>query len=170
MLPMKIELTNLVGLGFPARISKAPPPLVAVLALPTNAQFMNNELSSCNQTAPRGEELPAIVFAYRKNNLDSKGHIGLIRSYKNEDLKLTGNLQENKIALSFVEIETEEIINLKPLPCNPQQIEIFLKNKYNRISILWGLVHPENGKDLIIPTPDDGSPPSQLIIKGFELL
>lgn len=120
--------------------------------------------------SPRGEELPAIVFAYRKNNLDSKGHIGLIRNYKNEDLKLKGTLQENKIALSFVEIETEETINLKPLPCNPQQIENFLKNKYNRISILWGLVHPKNGKDLIIPTPDDGSPPSQLIIKGFELL
>lgn len=120
--------------------------------------------------SPRGEELPAIVFAYRKSNLDSKGHIGLIRSYKNEDLKLTGTLQENKIALSFVEIETEEVINLKPLICNSPEIETFLKNKYNRISILWGLVHPVNGKDLIIPTPDDGSPPSQLIIKGFELV
>lgn len=119
---------------------------------------------------PVGKELPAIVFAYLKNNLDSKGHIGLIRSYKNEDLKLIGTLKENMLTLSFVEIETEEIINLKPLPCNPRQIENFLKNKYNRISILWGLVHPENGKDLIIPIPDDGGPPSQIIIKGFELV
>jgi hypothetical protein len=114
--------------------------------------------------------LPAIVFAYKKNNLDSKGHIGLIRSYKNEDLKLVGTLKENMLTLSFVEIETKEIINLNPLPCNPRQVENFLKNKYNRISILWGLVHPENGKDLIIPIPDDGSPPSQIIIKGFELV
>jgi hypothetical protein len=119
---------------------------------------------------PRGEELPAIVFAYRKGNLDSKGHTGLIRSYKNEELKLTGTIQENKIALSFVEIETEEDINLKPLLCNPPEIKTFLKNKYNLISILWGLVHPVNGKDLIIPTPDDGRTPSQLIIKGFELV
>jgi len=117
-----------------------------------------------------GKELPAIVFAYLKNNIDSKGHIGLIRSYKNEDLKLIGTLKENMLTLSFVEIETGEIIKLKPLPCNPQQIENFLKNKYNRISILWGLVHPENGKDLIIPIPDDGGPPSQIIIKGFELV
>jgi hypothetical protein len=121
-------------------------------------------------SSPVGEELPAIVFAYKKNNLDSKGHIGLIRSYKNEDLKLVGTLKENMLTLSFVEIKTEEIINLNPLPCNPRQVENFLKNKYNRISILWGLVHPENGKDLIIPIPDDGSPPSQIIIKGFELV
>jgi hypothetical protein len=121
-------------------------------------------------SSPVGEELPAIVFAYKKNNLDSKGHIGLIRSYKNEDLKLVGTLKENMLTLSFVEIETKEIINLNPLPCNPRQVENFLKNKYNRISILWGLVHPENGKDLIIPIPDDGSPPSQIIIKGFELV
>ncbi|MBU0697394.1 MAG: SEC-C domain-containing protein [Bacteroidetes bacterium] len=118
---------------------------------------------------PVGNALPAIVFAYLKNNLDSKGHIGLIRSFKNEDLKLIGSLKENMITLSFVEIETGEIIELNPLPCNPRQLENFLKNKYNRISILWGLVHPENGKDLIIPIPDDGSPPSQIIIKGFEL-
>jgi hypothetical protein len=116
-----------------------------------------------------GEKLPAIVFAYKKTNLDSKGHIALIRSYKDEDLKLVGTLRENMLALSFVEIETEEIIHLSPLPCNPRQVENFLKNKYNRISILWGLVHPKNGIDLIIPIPDDGSPPSQIIIKGFEL-
>jgi len=119
---------------------------------------------------PVGKELPAIVFAYKINNLDSEGHISLIRSYKNEDLKLVGTLKENMLTLSFVEIETEEIINLNPLPCNPRQVEIFLKNKYNRISILLGLVHPKNGKDLIIPIPDDGSPPSQIIIKGFELV
>jgi hypothetical protein len=118
---------------------------------------------------PDSNELPAIVFAYRKNNLDSKGHIGLIHSYKNEDLKLIGTLKENMLTLSFVEIETQEIIKLNPLPCNPGQVENFLKNKYDRISILWGLVHPVNGKDLIIPTPDDGSPPLQIIIKGFEL-
>ncbi len=90
-------------------------------------------------------------------------------SYKNEDLKLVGTLKEKQIALSFVEVETEEIISLKPLPCNPRQIENFLKNE-RRISILWGLVHPENGKDIIIPIPDDGVPPSQIIIKGFELV
>lgn len=119
---------------------------------------------------PVDNELPTIVFAYLINNLDPKGHIVLIRSYKNEDLKLIGTLKENMLTLSFVEIETEEIINLMPLPCNPRQIENFLKNKYNRISILWGLVHPENGKDLIIPIPDDEGPPSQIIIKGFELI
>ena len=73
------------------------------------------------------------------------------------------------LTLSFVEIETGEIIELNPLPCNPRQLYDFLKNKHNRISILWGLVNPENGKDIIIPIPDDGSPPSQIIIKGFEL-
>lgn len=118
---------------------------------------------------PVGKELPAIAFAYKIKNLDSKGHIGLIRSFKNEELKLIGSLKENMLTLSFVIIETGEIIELNPLPCNPRQLEIFLKNKPNRISILWGLVHPENGKDLIIPIPDDGSPPSQIIIKGFEL-
>lgn len=117
-----------------------------------------------------GKELPAIVFAYVKNNLDSKGHIGLIRSYENEALKLIGSLKEDMLTLSFVEIETEEVIKLKPLPCNPRHVEYFLKNKYNRIRILWGLVHPENGKDLIIPAPDDGGPPSQIIIKGFEFV
>jgi hypothetical protein len=116
-----------------------------------------------------GKELPAIVFAYKKNNLDSKGHNGLIRNYKNEDLKLIGTLKENMITLSFVEVETEEIITLKPLPCNPRQLESFLKNKYIRISILLGLVHPKNEKDIIIPIPDNGTPPSQIIIKGFEL-
>ncbi|GAB3013828.1 hypothetical protein GCM10027051_16330 [Niabella terrae] len=117
-----------------------------------------------------GKELPAIVFAYVKNNIDSKGHIGLIRSYKNESLRLVGSLKGNKLTLSFVEIETEEVLNLEPLLCNPRQVEHFLKNGYNRISILWGLVHPENGKDLIIPIPDDGGPPSQLVIRGFELV
>lgn len=120
--------------------------------------------------SPVGNELPAIVFAFGKNNLDSKGHIGLIRSYKDEDLKLVGTLKENQITLSFAEVESDGIISLNPLPCNPQQVENFLKNKYSRIRILWGLVHPENGKDIIIPVPDDGGPPSQIIIKGFELL
>jgi len=118
---------------------------------------------------PNGKELPAIVFAYKIGNIDSKGHIGLIQSFKNEELKLIGTLKENMLTISFVEIETGEIIKLEPLPCNPRQIEIFLKNKYDRISILWGLVHPENGKDLIIVTPDDETPPSQIIVKGFEL-
>jgi hypothetical protein len=118
---------------------------------------------------PVGKELPTIVFAYKIKKLDSKGHIGLIQSFKNEALKLIGTLKENMLTLSFVEIETGEIIELSPLPCNPRQLDFFLKNKHNRIRILWGLVHPENGKDLIIPIPDDGSPPSQIIIKGFEL-
>ncbi|HEY0669530.1 MAG TPA: SEC-C domain-containing protein [Sphingobacteriaceae bacterium] len=118
---------------------------------------------------PVDKELPAIVFAYNMGNIDSKGHIGLIQNFKNEELKLIGTLEENMLTLSFVEIETGEIIKLEPLPCNPRQMEVFLKNKYNRISILWGLVNPENRKDLIIPIPDDGSPPSQIIIKGFEL-
>lgn len=118
---------------------------------------------------PDNNELPAIVFAYKIGNIDSKGHIGLVQSFKNEQLKLIGTLKEIMLTISFVEIETGEIIKLEPLPCNPRQMEIFLKNRYNRISILWGLVHPENGKDLIIPTPDDGSPPSQIIINGFEL-
>ncbi len=118
---------------------------------------------------PVGKELPAIVFAYKIKNLDSKGHIGLIRSFKNEELKLIGTLKENMLTLSFVVIETGEIIELNPLLCNPRQLEIFLKNKHNRISILWGLVHPKNEKDLIIPIPEDGSPPSQIIIKEFEM-
>lgn len=117
-----------------------------------------------------GKELPAIVFAYVKGKIDSKGHIGLIRNYKDESLKLVGSLKGNMITLSFVEIETEEALNLTPLPCNPRQVEYFLKNGHDRISILWGLVHPVNGKDLIIPIPDDGGPPSQIVIKGFELL
>lgn len=117
-----------------------------------------------------GEELPAIIFAYRKNNLDSEGHIGLIRNYRNEDLKIVGTLRGNQITLSFVEIETDEIIRLKPLASNPRQIENFLKNKYDRIRILWGLVHPENGKDIIIPIPADGVAPSHIIVKGFELV
>jgi hypothetical protein len=120
-------------------------------------------------SSPNDKELPAIIFAYRIKNLDSKGHHGLIRSYKNEELKLIGSLKENMISLSFVEVETEEIITLKPLPCNPRQLESFLKNKYNRISILLGLVHPKNEKDIIIPIPDDGAPPSQIVIKGIEL-
>jgi hypothetical protein len=120
-------------------------------------------------SSPNDKELPAIIFAYRIKNLDSKGHHGLIRSYKNEELKLIGSLKENMITLSFVEVETEEIITLKPLPCNPRQLESFLKNKYNRISILLGLVHPKNEKDIIIPIADDGAPPSQIIIKGIEL-
>jgi hypothetical protein len=120
--------------------------------------------------SPVGKELPAIVFAFRIGNLDSEGHIGLIRSYKNDDLKLLGMLKENQITLSFAEVETDRIISLNPLPCNPRQVLSFLKNKYSRIRILWGLVHPENGKDIIIPIPDDGGQPSQIIIKGFELL
>jgi hypothetical protein len=120
-------------------------------------------------SSPNDKELPAIIFAYRIKNLDSKGHHGLIRSYKNEELKLIGSLKENMITLSFVEVETEEIITLKPLPCNPRQLENFLKNKFNRISILLGLVHPKNEKDIIIPIPNDGAPPSQIIIKGIEI-
>lgn len=117
---------------------------------------------------PVGKELPAIVFAYKIRNFDSKGHIGLIQNFKNEELKLIGTLKENMLTLSFVEIETGEIIELSPLPCNIRQLASFLKNKHHRISILCGLMHPESGK-LIIPIPDDGSPPSQIIIKGFEL-
>jgi hypothetical protein len=30
-------------------------------------------------------------------------------------------------------------------------------------------VHPKNEKDIIIPIPDDGAPPSQIVIKGIEL-
>lgn len=118
---------------------------------------------------PIGKELPAIIFAYKVGNIDSKGHIGLVRSFKNEELKIIGTLNENMLTISFVEIETGEIIMLKPLPCSPRQLELFLKNKYARISILWGLLNPKNGKDLIIPIPEDGSPPSQIIVNGFEL-
>lgn len=116
-----------------------------------------------------GTELPAIVFAYSKGNLDSKGHLGLIHSYKDDELKLIGSLNENMLTLSFVEIESGERINLSPLPCNPLQVQNFLKKKHNRISILWGLVHPGNGRDLILIVPEDGGPPSQIIINGFEL-
>ena len=120
--------------------------------------------------SPVGEDLPAILFAYRKENLDSKGHIGLIRSYKNEDLKPVGTLKENQIILSFAEVETDGMISLNPFPCNPRQVEIFIKNRDSKIRILWGLVHPDNGRDIIIPIPDDGGPPSQIIIKRFELV
>lgn len=116
------------------------------------------------------KELPAIVFAYKIGNIDSKGHIGLIRSFKNEELKLTGFVKENMLTISFVEIETGEIIKLEPLPFSQRQLEIFLENKYDRICILWGLINPKNGKDLIIPIPDDGRPPSQIIVNGFELI
>ena len=116
------------------------------------------------------KELPAVIFVYQIKNLDSKGHNGLIRSYNNEELKLIGSLKENMITLSFVEVETEEIITLKSLPCNPQQVKSFSKNKNNPISILFGLVHPKNENDIIIPIPDAGGPPSQIIIKGFELI
>lgn len=114
--------------------------------------------------------LPAIIFAYKKDDIDSKGHLGLINNYKNEELKLIGTIKKNKIELSFIEIETSEKINLKPLACNSSQIESFVRNKYDSIAILWGLVDPNNKNDLIILTYEEGKPPSQIIIKGFELV
>lgn len=120
-------------------------------------------------SSPINKELPAIIFAYQIKNLDSKGHHGLIRNYKNDELKLIGTLKGNMITLSFAEVESDETITLNPLPCNPRQLESFIKKKYNRISILLGLVDPKNERDIIIPIPDDGGPPSQIIIKEIEL-
>jgi hypothetical protein len=118
-----------------------------------------------------GERLPAVVFVYDKGGIETKGHLGLINHYKHEELKLTGTIENNKIRLSFIEVATgETMINLKPLPFNASQVEIFVKNGYDRIAILWGLVNPKDRNGVIIPIPDDGTPPSQLVIKGFDLM
>lgn len=115
------------------------------------------------------KELPEIIFVYKITNFDSRGLNGLIGCYKNEALKLIGSLEENMITLSFIENETNEIITLKPLPCNLRQLRSFLYQKHNQLSIFIGLVHPENENNVIIVVPDNGDPPIQIIIKGFEL-
>lgn len=116
-----------------------------------------------------GTKSPAIIFVYKISNLDSNGLNGLIHYYQNEKLKITASLEKNMITISFIGNEENEIITLQPIPCHIGQLEGFLKNNYSNISILDGLLDPQNERDIIIIIPEEGASPKQIIIKGIDL-
>ncbi|AZA88691.1 SEC-C domain-containing protein [Chryseobacterium shandongense] len=116
-----------------------------------------------------GTELPAIIFVYKISDLDPNGLNGLIRFYQNEELKISASLDGIMITISFIGNNGNENITLPPLPFNPRQLESFLEKKYSKISILDGLISPQNARDVIIIIPEEGAPPKQIIIKEIEL-
>ena len=73
------------------------------------------------------------------------------------------------ITISFLDNDGNKVITLQPLPCNLRQLESFLENKYSKISILDGLLNPQNERDIIIVVPEEGDSPKQIIINGIEL-
>lgn len=113
--------------------------------------------------------LPAIIFVYKISNLDPKGLIGLLRCFKNEELKITASLEGNLITISFIEMNGNEFVTLQPIPCNLKQLESFVENNYKQISILDGLLNPKNLRDVIIIIPEEGASPRQIIINGIEI-
>lgn len=113
--------------------------------------------------------LPAIIFVYKIVNLDPKGLIGLLRCFKNEELKITATLEENLITFSFIEKNGNEFVTLQPIPCSLEQLEIFLLKKYKQICILDGLLNPKNLRDVIIIIPEEGASPRQILISGFKI-
>jgi hypothetical protein len=115
-----------------------------------------------------GTELPAIIFVYKISDLDPNGLNGLIRFYQSEESKISASLDGIMITISFIGNEGNENITLPPLPCNPRQLESFLEKKYSKISILDGLISPQNERDVIIIIPEEGALPKQIIIKEIE--
>ena len=116
------------------------------------------------------KKLPAIIFVYEISNLDPKGLLGLLRCFKDEELKLSAKIEGNFITFSIIEKNGEEFVTLNPIPCNPQQVKSFLSNNYKKISILDGLLNPENKRDVIIIIPEEGAEPRQIIINEFKIL
>lgn len=117
----------------------------------------------------KGAQPPTIIFVYKMSNLDPNGLNGLIHCYQNEDLKISASLNGNMITISFLDNDGNKVITLQPLPCNLRQLESFLENKYSKISILDGLLNPQNERDIIIVVPEEGDSPKQIIINGIEL-
>lgn len=117
----------------------------------------------------KGAQPPTIIFVYKMSNLDPNGLNGLIHCYQNEDLKISASLNGNMITISFLDNDGNKVITLQPLPCNLRQLESFLENKYSKISILDGLINPQNERDIIIVVPEEGDSPKQIIINGIEL-
>ena len=115
------------------------------------------------------QNLPAVLFVYSHENKDTKGHLGLVKHYRHEELMLTGKIEGSKIKLSFVEIETGKSVDLIPLPFSPKQVEMFVKGSHDQIALLWGLTNPKENYGVIIPTNDEGKV-NHLLIKGFQLL
>lgn len=113
--------------------------------------------------------LPTIIFVYKIANLDPKGLNGLLRCFKDEELKITATLEGNLITLSFIENNGNEFITLEPIPCSLKQLESFLLKDYKQICILDGLLNPQNLRDVIIIIPDEGASPRQILINGFKI-
>lgn len=117
----------------------------------------------------KGAQPPTIIFVYKMSNLDPNGLNGLIHCYQNEDLKISASLNGNMLTISFIDNDGNKVITLQPLPCNSRQLESFLENKYSKISILDGLLNPQNERDILIVVPEEGDSPKQIIINGIEL-
>ncbi|KQS88788.1 hypothetical protein ASG21_16750 [Chryseobacterium sp. Leaf394] len=113
--------------------------------------------------------LPAIIFVYKIANLDPKGLNGLLRCFKDEELKITATLEGNLITFSFIENNGNEFITLEPIPCSLKQLESFLLKDYKQICVLDGLLNPQNLRDVIIIIPEEGASPRQILINGFKI-
>lgn len=113
--------------------------------------------------------LPAVIFVYKIANLDPKGLIGIIRCFKDEQLKITASLEGNLITFSFVENNGSEFVTLQSIPCNLKQLESFSAKDYKHVSVLDGLLNPKNLRDVVIIIPEEGASPRQIIINGFEI-
>ncbi|MEZ0181919.1 SEC-C domain-containing protein [Flavobacterium oncorhynchi] len=113
--------------------------------------------------------LPAVIFVYKIANLDPKGLIGLLRCFKDEELKITASLEGNLITFSFIENNGNEFVTLQSISCNLKQLESFSVKDYKQVSILDGLLNPKNLRDVIIIIPEEGASPRQIVINGFEI-
>lgn len=118
---------------------------------------------------PTKTNLPAIIFVYKIENLDSKGLIGLLHCFKDEELKISATLERNLITFSFIEKNGNEFVTLQPIPCSLKQLGSFLLKNYKQICILDGLLDPQNHKDVIIIIPEEGASPRQILINGFKI-
>lgn len=113
--------------------------------------------------------LPAIIFVYKISNLDPKGLLGLLRCFKDQELKISAKLEKNLITFSFIENNGDEFVTLEPIPCSLKQIESFVLKEYKQISILDGLLNPQNLRDVIIIIPEEGASPRQILINEFKM-
>lgn len=113
--------------------------------------------------------LPSIIFVYKISNLDPKGLIGLLRFFKDEELKISAKLEGNFIIFSITENNGDEFVTLKPIPCSLKQLKSFVLKDYKKISILDGLLNPQNLRDIIIIIPEEGTPPRQIIINELKI-
>jgi len=141
----------------------------------TNQKFIEieNSFNKAHQIYfyPSNAHQPAaVVLGYKigDSEIDPKGIMTIVDTFEHNSLTLHGQINGNKIALSFADKLGKKIININPLDCDLVQMSEFIKSNHNNISFFTALISPDY-KD-VIPLPAGSSTPIQFFLNGFVLI